>query len=272
MKLASLNLAAQIISANRIGLAEFGDSICERPLAIEAPVAMEYCGIGYAVMMASPDNLEDFIIGHAVAEGLVETATDVSAVNIAQVDGGWIARAQLPDASRDAIFTRARTRVSDSSCGLCGIESIGEALRPLPAVSGSIKTSRVAIAKALHALHDHQPLNQISGAVHAAAYCNTDGEILCAREDVGRHNALDKLIGAMGRNDMDMSAGFVLLSSRCSYELVEKTVRSGAPMLVTISAPTSLAVDRAKAAGLTLLALARHDNALLIHDPNGSIT
>ena len=266
-----MTLASQIVSVNRIGLGEPGDMICERTLPVEVPVAMEYCGIGYAVMMASPDNLEDFIIGHAIAEGLVAKAADVSAVDIAQIDGGWVARAQLPDASRDAIFARARTRVSDSSCGLCGVESISEALRPLPVLSGSIKINRAAIAMALRDLHSNQPLNRVSGAAHAAAFCSIAGEIICAREDVGRHNALDKLIGAMARAGMDMANGFVLLSARCSYELVEKTVRSGAPILVTISAPTSLAVERAKAAGLTLVALARSDNALLINDPNGSI-
>lgn len=244
----------------------------DRAVPIEVPIALEYCGLGYAVMMASPDNLEDFILGHAVAEGLVQTAADVTEVDVAPVQGGWIVRAQLPEAAREAIFARARTRVSDSSCGLCGVDSISEALRPSPVVTATIKTSRNAIARALAGLYNHQPLNLATGAAHAAAFCDADGNILHVREDVGRHNALDKLIGAMGWNGTGMADGFILLSARCSFELVEKSVRSGAPMLVTISAPTSLAVERAKAAGLTLLALARADSALVINDPHGSIS
>lgn len=261
--------AVRSITVNRIGLAQPGDTTCERNVPVEVPVALEYCGLGYAVMMASPDNLEDFIVGHAVAEGLVANATDVTSVDVAEVDGGRVVRAHLPDAARDAIYARARTRVSDSSCGLCGVESIGEALRPLPQVTSTIRTDRKAIARALTSLYAHQPLNLATGAVHAAAFCSADGTILDVREDVGRHNALDKLVGAMGRNGAAMAGGFVLLSARCSFELVEKTVRSGASMLVTISAPTSLAVERAKAAGLTLLALARADNVLVVNDPNG---
>lgn len=267
----TLNEAHQNIRVNRIGLGQPGDSISDRQVPIEVPVALEYCGLGYAVMMASPDNLEDFAIGHAVAEGLVQTAAEVTEVDVASVEGGWIVRAQLPETARAAIFARARTRVSDSSCGLCGVDSISEALRPLPQVTATIKTSRKSIARALAGLYGHQPLNLATGAVHAAAFCDADGKILHVREDVGRHNALDKLVGAMGRNAADMAEGFVLLSARCSFELVEKTVRSGAPMLITISAPTSLAVDRAKAAGLTLLALARTDNVLVVNDPMGAI-
>jgi FdhD protein len=263
--------ADQSISVNRIGLGQPGDNVIDRQVPVEVPVALEYGGLGYAVMMASPDNLEDFAIGHAVAEGLVSIAAEVTSVDVAQVEGGWIVRAHLPDTAREAIFARARTRVSDSSCGLCGVDSISEALRPLPPVTATIKTSRKAISYALAGLYGKQPLNLATGAVHAAAFCSPDGKILCVREDVGRHNALDKLIGAMSHKGVDMADGFVLLSARCSFELVEKTVRCGAPMLVTISAPTSLAVERAKAAGLTLLALARSDNAMLINDPKGSI-
>jgi FdhD protein len=263
--------ADQSIRVNRIGLGQPGDHVIDRQVPIEVPVALEYCGLGYAVMMASPDHLEDFAIGHAVAEGLVSSAAEVTSVDIAQVEGGWVVRAQLPEAAREAIYGRARTRVSDSSCGLCGVESVSEALRPLPPVTATIKTSRKAITRALASLYSKQPLNLATGSVHAAAFCSPDGKILCVREDVGRHNALDKLIGAMGASGTDLAQGFILLSARCSFELVEKSVRSGAPMLVTISAPTSLAVDRAKAAGLTLLALARSDNALLINDPHGSI-
>ncbi len=267
-----LSEAHKSINVNRIGLAQPGELLTDRQVPIEVPVALEYCGLGYAVMMSSPDNLKDFIVGHAVAEGLVQSAADVTEVDVALVEGGWVVRAQLPEAARNAIYARARTRVSDSSCGLCGVESISEALRPLPEVTATIKTSRKAMAQALADLYCHQPLNVATGAVHAAAFCAANGEILHVREDVGRHNALDKLIGAMGRSGTGMADGFILLSARCSSELVEKSVRSGSPMLVTISAPTSLAVERAKAAGLTLVSLARADSALVINDPHGSVS
>lgn len=263
---------SQAFKVNRIGLGQAGDTIFERQVPIEVPVALEYSGLGYAVMMASPGDLEDFAIGHAIAEGLVANANDVSQVDLARVDGGWVVRAHLPDTAREALYARARTRVSDSSCGLCGVESIGEALRPLPAVQAAIQTSRQAISLALASLNDYQPLNHVTGAVHVAAFCSADGRILYAREDVGRHNALDKLVGAVRRADQDMGAGFLLLSARCSFELVEKAVRCGAPMLVTISAPTSLAIERAKSAGLALVCLARSDSALIINEPHGSIT
>lgn len=259
----------QAISVRRIGLEQAVDTVTNRHVPIEAPIALEYCGLGYAVMMASPNNLEDFAIGHAVAEGLVAHAADVTAIHVAEVEGGWVVRADLPAAARDRLYQRARTRVSDSSCGLCGVDSVAEALRPLPPVVANPSTSRAAITRALHDLDGHQPLNHATGAVHAAAFCNPEGAILTVREDVGRHTALDKLIGATARANMSMTTGFVLLSARCSFELVEKTVRAGAPALVTISAPTSLAVDRAKHAGLTLLALARADSVLVINDPAG---
>jgi FdhD protein len=263
--------AHQSIDVTQIGLSQASDCVMQRNVPIEVPVGLEYCGLGYAVMMASPNNLEDFIVGHAVAEGLVDSADDVSEINAAQVDGGWIVRAQLPDFAREAIYARARTRVSDSSCGLCGIDSIAEALRPLPLVKNAVPTSRTAIALALNELSSHQLLNRATGAAHAAAFCSIDGEIETLREDVGRHNALDKLIGAMGRQNASLTHGFILLSSRCSFELVEKTVRCGAAILVTISAPTSLAVERAKASELTLVSLARLDTILVINDPHGSI-
>jgi FdhD protein len=151
------------------------------------------------------------------------------------------------------------------------MDNIEQVLRPLPQITSRITTSRTAIARALSALREWQPLGRATGAVHAAAFCDPSGRILCVREDVGRHNALDKLVGALARMGMNPATGFFLLSARCSYELVEKTVRAGCPMLVTISAPTSLAVERSKAAGLTLVTLARADSALVVSDAQAMI-
>lgn len=259
------------LAVRRLGLAEAGDRASLRSVPIEAPVSIEVCGIGYAVMMATPSDLRDYALGFALGEGLVSGPGQIRDIGIHEVEGGWIVRIWLPPERAERALERARKRVSESSCGLCGIENIEQVLRPLPVLTARITTNRAAIARALAALPDHQPLGRATGAVHAAAFCATDGEIIRAREDVGRHNALDKLIGALAVDGIDPATGFILLSARCSYELVEKTVRAGCPMLVTISAPTSLAAERASEAGLTLVTLARADSALIVCDAHGSI-
>ena len=259
------------LAVRQIGLAAPGDAARVRSVPIEAPVSIEVGGIGYAVMMATPADLEDYALGFALGEGLVETPDQIRRIDAHPVEGGWALRIWLPPERNEIALERARKRVSESSCGLCGIENIEQILRPLPPLAARIATDRNAIAAALAALRDHQPLGRATGAVHAAAFCSPAGEILQAREDVGRHNALDKLIGALARAGIDPASGFILLSARCSYELVEKTVRAGCPMLVTISAPTSLAAERAAQAGLTLVTLARADTALVVSDPHGLI-
>src|SRR5690606_36815898 len=204
-------------------------------------IAIEVGGIGYAVMMATPVDLEDYVTGFALSEGLINRQEDIASLAIVEVEGGVVVRLALPPDGMSKVLARARKRVGESSCGLCGMDNIAEVLRPLPPLVSRIETTRAAIESALLALSDHQPLSRQTGAVHAAAFCRPDGTIAMVREDVGRHNALDKLIGALARAAIDPASGFFLLTARCSYELVEKTVRAGCPMLVTISAPTSLA-------------------------------
>ena len=233
------------VSARRLGLASPGDGTLIRVLAAEVPVAIEYNGLGYAVMMATPESLEDFAVGFTLSEGLAGGMDEIEGIAVHAVPGGQVVRIALPHAAMKPVIARARTRVSESSCGLCGMENIGQVLRPLPPVTARIAVTRVAIGRALAALDAHQPLGRATGAMHAAAFCAPDGAILAAAEDVGRHNALDKLIGRMAREGLDPRAGFLLLSARCSFELVEKAARAGCPLLVTISAPTSLAVERA---------------------------
>ena len=259
------------LAIHRLGFGGVADREVQRSVPIEAPVSIEVCGIGYTVMMATPSDLQDYAVGFALSEGLAAHASEIEAIDVAEVGGGWAVRVWLPPSGKAAVIERARTRVSESSCGLCGIENIEQVLRPLPKVTARIETTRVAIVRALTSLRDWQPLGRATGAVHAAAFCDADGEILLVREDVGRHNALDKLIGALAKVGTDPATGFILLSARCSYELVEKTVRAGCPMLVTISAPTSLAVERASGSGLTLVTLARADSALVVSDERGMI-
>lgn len=232
----------------------------------EVPVALEFNGLAYAVMMATPQDLEDFAIGFAMAEALIARAVDCTDIAIAQVDAGWIVRAALAGLGIEKLTERVRTRVAESSCGLCGIENLAAINVALPPVATHDRIAPAAIFAALQGLRDHQPLTRTTGAAHAAALISPDGTIGCVREDVGRHNAFDKLVGACARSGQPLSPGFVLSTARCSYEIVEKAVRGGATTLVCVSLPTSMAVERARAAGLSLWALARDDSVLLVND------
>ena len=232
----------------------------------EAPIALEFNGLSYAVMMATPADLADFALGFALAEGLAGGPDDLTDLTIAEVTQGWIVRAQLAGLGIEMLSERVRTRVSESSCGLCGIENLEAVAKPLPRVAAHAPIEPRAIFAALAALRDHQPLGRATGAAHAAAFALPDGTIDTVREDVGRHNALDKLVGALAAARRHPAQGFLLSSARCSYEIVEKAVRAGAHTLVTISLPTSLAASRARAAGLSLWCLARGDSVLLVND------
>ena len=234
-----------------------------RPVAVESPIAIEINGLGYAVMMATPADLDDFAYGFCHSERLIDAPADIVEIAAHETERGVVLRVTLIDDRLDRVIERVRHRVSESSCGLCGIENLEQALRPLPPVTAETHADAAAIFRALGELSAHQPLNDATGAVHAAALCGPDGAIQIVREDVGRHNAFDKLIGAMLRSGSGWGSGFALLTARCSYELVEKAALSGCPMLVTVSMATSLAVARAAEAGLKLVVLARPDAALL---------
>lgn len=237
----------------------------ERTIAIEAPVAIEVDGFGYAVMMMTPADLEAFAVGFALTERLADSAVDVEAVEPFETEAGWIVRVALSARCRGRIHDRVRHRASDTSCGLCGIAGLEQLRRPAPRAPRP-GVSRAALFAALAGLRDHQPLNAMTGAVHAAAACDREGRIVAAFEDVGRHNALDKLVGGRALAG-DILDGFVLVTSRISFEMVDKALIAGAPLLAGISAPTSLAVDHARAHGLTLIALARRDAMLVLNDP-----
>ena len=238
-----------------------------RNIPSESPVAIEVNGIGYAVMMASPTDLEDFGTGFALSEGFVDEPDEIRDITLLETETGWVLRIGVSQDRMPDIAKRVRLRVSDSSCGLCGLENLEQVARPLPRVTARIDLADAALFRAVSTLSEHQPLNVQTGGVHAAAFCQPDGTVLIVREDVGRHNALDKLIGALARAGTSAATGFFLLSSRCSYELVEKTVIAGCPALITISVATSLAVQRAREAGLKLVALARSDSMLDFSEP-----
>ena len=238
-----------------------------RPVAVEAPVAIEVDGIGYAVMMATPADLEAFATGFALTERLADTIDDIVDVDPFEAEAGWIVRVTLHDRCRGRIHDRVRHRTSDTACGLCGIAGLEQVQRPVAASSPAPMADQAAIFAALADLRAHQPLNAATGAVHAAAACDVHGVIVAAFEDVGRHNALDKLIGwlAIQRRSID---GFLLVTSRLSFEMADKALVARAPMLVGVSAPTTMAIDHARAHGLTLVALARPDAVLAVVDPH----
>lgn len=243
------------------------DGQCEtidRVLAQEVPLAFEFNGIGYAVLMGSPSDIGDIITGFAFSERLIERAQDIVGFDQHQTEQGIVLRVQLPGECSDRVLDRVRHRVAESSCGLCGIENLAQAMRPLPHITRGAEVEDASIFRALAHLDAQQPQNRATGAMHAAALCSAKGDVLIVREDVGRHNAFDKLIGAMLIGEYKWNGGFALLSSRCSYDLVEKAALARCPLLVTISAPTDLAVRRAQEAGLDLVVLARRDALLRI--------
>jgi formate dehydrogenase accessory protein FdhD len=226
-------------------------------VAAEVPIAIGYNGRSHVVMMATPADLEDFAVGFSLTEGIVDDADEIEAIACAESGKGMRIAIRIPPAWAVRIENQQRNLAGRTGCGLCGVTTIEQALRELPAVPAGPRFDPSAIAGALAALPAHQLLNRETGAVHAAAFADRSGKILAVREDVGRHNALDKLIGAVLRAGLSPAAGFVLVTSRCSMEMVQKAATAGFPMLVAISAPTSLAIELAEGCGLTLVAFAR---------------
>ena len=234
-------------------------------VVVETPVALLYNGTSFAVMMATPVDLEDFALGFALSEGIVAAASEFALVDVVRHDHGYALHAAIPQARFDALAQRRRGLEGRSGCGLCGVESQEQAVRPVPHVARGPAVSRAQVRAALATIAQRQPLNARSGGVHAAGFADARG--LLVREDVGRHNALDKLIGALVRGGHDVSAGFAVVTSRASYEIVHKAASAGIGLVVAISAPTDLAIRVADEAGLTLAAFARGDALNLYTHP-----
>jgi FdhD protein len=233
----------------------------------ETAVALSYDGGTYAVMMATPQNLEDFAFGFSLTEGLVASAAEVRQLDIVEHDAGIELRMWLTEPRTAALSQRRRHLAGPTGCGLCGIESLEEAVRSLPRVPDGASFAPAEIMHALDALGPRQDLNRQTRAVHAAAFWRPDAGLVAVREDVGRHNALDKLAGALLRGTVPRQDGMVLLTSRVSVEMVQKTAVIGAPLIVAVSAPTALAVRTAEAAGITLAAVARSDGFEIFAHP-----
>nr|WP_298683311.1 formate dehydrogenase accessory sulfurtransferase FdhD [uncultured Dongia sp.] len=237
-------------------------------LADEVPVALVYNGVSHAVMMASPADLEDFARGFSLSEGIIESAAEIRDVEAVPHEKGIELIIDLAPESFWRLKERRRTIAGRTGCGLCGLDSLEQVARDLPKVGSDRQIALSAIRRALASLPAAQTYNQQAHALHAAAYCDADGNLLIVREDVGRHNALDKLIGAVGKAGIDPASGFCVITSRCSVEMVQKAVIAGMPILVAVSAPTLMAKRTAEEAGITLLALARDDSALAVTHPH----
>lgn len=255
-------------SARQWRRGEAGDVAIDRALADETPVGLLYDGCPHVVLMATPAEVEDLAVGFTLSERIAGWA-DISTVTVEALDEGLQVDVRLTVGGRKGrAKARARSMEGRSSCGLCGVTRLAQAVRPLTPLRGGPTVSRAAIEAALDALEQQQALGRLTRAMHAAAFADATGALVLVREDVGRHNALDKLIGGAARSGYDPATGFVVITSRCSYEMVEKAAVAGFTLLVAISAPTALAIRKAEECGMTLVALARADGCTVFTRPD----
>jgi FdhD protein len=236
----------------------------------EEAVAFRYNGFPHAVMMATPVDLEDFAAGFSLVEGVINAFAELEQMTIEKNPEGVAIDISLsgPSLHRYLVGRRIRQLRGNTSCGLCGVQDLHDVQRPAKRVRSNDLPTEDAIIAAFEQLRDLQPLSRLTRGAHAAAWVTRDGTIECVREDVGRHNALDKLIGADLRNSFDSANGFCLVTSRCSFEMVQKAIAAGFPAIVSASAPTALAIRTAEAAGLTLCSLSRDNAPLIFAQPN----
>ncbi|WP_076998927.1 formate dehydrogenase accessory sulfurtransferase FdhD [Variovorax sp. KK3] len=236
-------------------------------VAQEVPVALEYNGISHAVMLATPLDLEDFALGFSLTEGILDSASELYGAEAEPSEHGITVHLDVSSAAFARLKHKRRSMAGRTGCGLCGTENLAQVSRALPVLDDGVPIARRAIAQAMARLQAQQTLQQATGAVHAAAWCTAQGEVVLLREDVGRHNALDKLVGALASESIDAAAGFIAVTSRASFEMVQKTAMAGVPLLAAVSAPTSFAVATAQRAQLTLVGFARKDDLVVYCQP-----
>ncbi len=250
-------------SVQALVLGEAGRGAAVEWVAEEVPVALAVNGISHAVMLATPLDLEDFALGFLLSEGLIDTPADLLDVEVLEEAAGMTLDLRVTQRCLHRFKEARRSLAGRTGCGICGTESLQHAVRPVARPVAAVQVAASAIARAMRELGPQQRLQQATGATHAAAWCGLDGAVRTVREDVGRHNALDKLVGAMAAAHADPAQGFIAVTSRASYEMVHKTATAGVGLLAAISAPTRLAVATAEAAGLALVGFARGDHAVV---------
>ena len=236
-------------------------------IATEVPIALHYNGQPHVVMMATPSDLDDFALGFSLSEGVIAKSSELESIKTRELLEGIDVGSTIPEKRAEAIATRQRNMTGQSSCGLCGTQSLVDAVRQPRAVGKGATVSVKALHRALAALPNQQPVNALTGATHAAAWIDGEGDIVLVREDVGRHNALDKLIGAITQEAINVGNGAVIISSRASYEMVQKAATVGISIVVAISAATALAIQMAESTGVTLVGYAREDRHVIYTHP-----
>jgi FdhD protein len=236
-------------------------------IAEEVPISLIYNGTPHVVMLATPTNLEDFALGFSITEGIIKNPQELLSARVYNRSNGIEVQLKIPDNRFQGMADKGRNLTGRTGCGLCGASTLKQAIRQPNQVNGDLSLSGAQLRSALTDIKQHQTLNRLTGAVHAAAWVIPGLGIVDLREDVGRHNALDKLIGLLLRTGKDLSAGFVLVTSRASYEMVQKTAWVGITMLAAISAPTGLAIRLADETGLTLIGFARDDQHVIYTHP-----
>ena len=258
-----------LTSTTRIARRASGMAAASRMVPEETPVAFSYAGTTHAVMMASPADFEDFALGFSLTEGIVASPDEIEAIEVEDLGSGIDIQIRLKDKANTRFEARRRRLAGPVGCGLCGIESIEEAIRSVDDVRQSLLTlSANDIVQSVKLLSWQQPLHTQTGAVHAAGFYVPGKGIVAAREDVGRHNALDKLAGALARAGIDGAGGAVVVTSRVSVEMVQKTASIGASIIIAVSAPTALAIRTAEESGMTLVALVRGEDFDIFTGPD----
>lgn len=232
-------------------------------LAVEAAVAIEYNGISYATMLLTPADLDDFALGFSLTEGIIGSRHDVRDIDVEASCDGYVVRMEIATARMVRLKERRRALAGRTGCGLCGVETLGEVVRPIAPVTPGPALRAQALFDAQYAMRSSQHLHTLTGATHGAGWASLDGTLQLVREDVGRHNALDKLIGALARADTDPTQGLAVVSSRASFEMVQKSAAAGISVLAAVSAPTALAVSLAERLGVTLVGFLRDTNCTL---------
>lgn len=256
-------MAEPLAKADTLEFVSGTASASSRVLCEETPVALVYDGSTHAVMMATPQDLPDFAVGFSLSEGKIETPADIESLDVVEQETGIELRMWMVPGAGHRLAARRRAMLGPTGCGLCGLDSLEQALPALPPVTSKLQVSAVEIEAAVASLAPAQTLNRETRSLHAAGFWTLESGLVTLREDVGRHNALDKLAGAVAVSKADAAKGLVVLTSRVSVELVQKTAVMGAPVLVAVSAPTALAVRTAEAAGITIVAIAR-DNSFVV--------